>query len=182
MSSKYKFRNQESLYFVTSTVVYWLDVFIRNEYRNILLESISWCQKNKGLEVYSWCIMTSHLHMVIGSQSEKMEDIMQSFKTNTSRKLKEAIRNNSQESRKEWLIWMMEKAGKENGHNGSFQFWKEGNHPIELSDNGMIQQKLDYIHNNPVEAGFIDKPEDWLWSSARDYSGEKGLLDILLIE
>ncbi|MBX9852075.1 MAG: hypothetical protein K2X86_09985 [Cytophagaceae bacterium] len=77
---------------------------------------------------------------------------------------------------------MMERSGKLNKHNGNFQFWREGNHPIELFDNKTMQQKLDYIHDNPVEAGFVEKPEDWLWSSARDYVGGKGLLEILYIE
>jgi putative transposase len=182
MSSKYKFRDQAKLYFVTCTVVYWLDPFIRNEYRNVLLDGIKYCQKKKGLEIYGWCLMTSHLHMIIGSQGEKMDNIMQSFKTNTSRKIKEMLKGSKDESRKEWMLWMMERSGKLNKHNGSFQFWQEGNHPIELFDNKIMQQKLDYVHDNPVEAGFVEKPEDWLWSSARDYAGSKGLLDILYIE
>lgn len=182
MSRKYKFRDQGSLYFVTFSVVYWLDVFIRNEYKNILLDGIKYCQHNKGLEVYAWCIMTSHVHMIIGTNGENLEDIMQGVKTHTSRELKDAIKNNTQESRKEWLLWMMERAGKQNKHNGKFQFWQEGNHPIELYDNSIMEQKLNYTHDNPVEAGFVENPEDWLWSSARDYAGRKGLLDLLLIE
>jgi putative transposase len=76
---------------------------------------------------------------------------------------------------------MMERAGKLNKHNGAFQFWQEGSHPIELFDNTIMQQKLEYVHNNPVEAGFVEKPDEWLWS-ARDYCGVKGLLDIKFIE
>jgi putative transposase len=77
---------------------------------------------------------------------------------------------------------MIERAGKLNKHNGLFQFWQEGNHPVELSDNKMMDQKLEYIHNNPVEAGFVDKAEDYVYSSARDYAGEKGMLEIKFIE
>ena len=182
MSSKYKFRNQEKLYFITFTVVDWIDVFIRNEYKDILLDDIRYNQLNKGLEVYAWCLMTSHIHMIIGSKGEKLAVIMQGLKSVSSRKIGRAILDNSPESRKEWMLKMFKCAGERNKHKGSYQFWIEGNHPIELSDNEMMDQKLDYIHNNPVEAGFVDKAEEYVYSSARDYSGSKGLLDIKFIE
>jgi putative transposase len=182
MSVRYKFRDQTKSYFVSFAVVYWLDVFIRNEYRDILLGSLRFCQKEKGLEIYAWCIMTSHVHLIIGTNKEKLENIMRDFKSHTSRELKKAIKNNIQESRKEWLLWMMERAGKKNSNNKSFQFWQQDNHPIELWDNYMMEQKLNYIHENPVIAGIVSKPEDYIYSSARDYAGEKGLLEIKFIQ
>jgi putative transposase len=182
MSSKYKFRNQDKLYFVSFATIYWLDVFIRNEYKEIVLDSLRVCQEKKGLEVYSWVIMTSHVHLIIGTHGEKLERILGSMKTITSRKLKESIKNNPKESRKEWMLWMMKRAGEKNSNNKDFQFWDQDNHPIELFDNVIMQQKLEYIHNNPVEAGFVSKAEDWLWSSAIDYAGGKGKLKIKLIE
>ncbi len=97
-------------------------------------------------------------------------------------KLKKAIRENSKESRRDWMLWMMQRAGKWNGNNKDFQFWQQDNHPIELVDNYMLDQKLTYLHNNPVESGYVSNPEDYTYSSARDYCGEKGLLDIQLIE
>jgi REP element-mobilizing transposase RayT len=182
MSSKYKFRDQNKLYFVTSSIVYWLDVFIRNEYKDVVLDSLKYCQEKKGLEVYSWCIVTSHIHMIIGTSGKNLQDIMRDFKSFTSGTIKDTIKNNQQESRREWLIWMMERAGKQNNHTNGFQFWQEGNHPEELTSNEMMDQKLEYIHMNPVKAGFVDEPENYLYSSARDYSGRKGLLDIKFIE
>ncbi|GHA78062.1 REP-associated tyrosine transposase [Pontibacter akesuensis] len=182
MSRKYKFRDNDKLYFVSFSVVYWLDVFIRDEYRLVLLDSLRYCMVNKGLEVYGYCIMTSHVHLVVGSQQEPLQDIMRDLKSHTSNQLKKAINENPQESRKEWLLWLMERAGKKNGNNKGFQFWQQHNHPIELHNNALLQQKLDYIHQNPVEAGFVSSPEDFTYSSARDYAGEKGLLDIMLIE
>jgi putative transposase len=80
------------------------------------------------------------------------------------------------------MLWLMERVGKKNSQNKDFQFWEQDNHPIELFDNNIMQQKLDYIHNNPVSAGFVDDPASYLYSSARDYSGSKGLLDIKFIE
>lgn len=79
------------------------------------------------------------------------------------------------------MLQMMVKAGTDNKNNKGFQFWQQHNHPIILDTNFLIDQKLDYIHNNPVVAGFVEKPEDYLYSSARDYAGIKGLLDIEII-
>ena len=170
MSVRYKFRDQSKLYFVSFAVVYWIDVFIRNEYKDILLDSLRFCQKEKGLEVCAWCIMTSHAHLIIGTHQEKLENIMRDFKSHTSRELKKAINNNTQESRKEWILWMMERAGKKNSNNKSFQFWQQDNHPVELWDNYMMEQKMNYIHQNPVVSGIVSKPEDYIYSSARDYA------------
>src|SRR5262249_51315291 len=104
MGRKYKFHNPDSLYFVTYTVIHWIDLFIRNEYKNILLDSWRFCINKKGLELYSWCIMTSHVHMIVGSHVQKLEAIMRDMKRYTSEQLRAAIANNLCESRKEWLL------------------------------------------------------------------------------
>ncbi len=182
MSRKYKFRDQDKLYFISFAVVNWIDLFIRNEYKQIMLESWKYCQLNKGLEIYGWCIMTSHIHMIIGSNHDKLEDIVRDMKRHTSERLKEAIRSNPKESRREWMLWMMERAGRQNSNNSHFQLWRQDNHPIELFGHKVLHQKLDYIHNNPVESGLVEKPEDYLYSSARDYYGFPGMIDILLVD
>ncbi|WP_317042488.1 transposase [Pontibacter flavimaris] len=83
MSRKYKIRDQRKLYFVSFSVVYWIDVFIREEYRQVLLDSLSYCTQHKGLEVYAYCIMTSHMHLIIGSQQEPLQNILRDFKSYT---------------------------------------------------------------------------------------------------
>lgn len=182
MSVKYKFRDQDKLYFVTFAVVNWIDLFIRNEYKDIILESWKFCQHKKGLEIYAWCIMSSHVHIIIGTRGDNMENIMRDMKKHTSKALKEAIKNHPHESRREWILWMMERAGKKNSQNSGFQLWQQDNHPVELFNVEILHQKLDYIHNNPVTAGIVEKAEDFLYSSARNYYGLKGMIDILLIE
>jgi putative transposase len=182
MNRKYKFRDNCKLYFVSFAVVYWIDVFIRNDYKRMLLDSLRYCQEKKGLELYAYCIMTSHVHLIIGSQTADLSAIMRDLKSYTSSQLRKTVQHHPGESRKEWMLWMMERAGKQNSNNTNFQFWQQHNHPIELSDPMIMQQKLNYIHNNPVEAGFVDTPEFYTYSSARDYAGEKGLIEISLIE
>lgn len=123
--------------------------------------------------------MPSHVHLIMGTKKDPMENIFRDFKSFTSRKLKEEIQNNPQESRKEWIVWMMKRAGRKNRNNNDWQLWQQHNQPIELSSNEMLDQRLNYLHNNPVEAGFVDHPK---YCSATDYVGRKGLLQVSLIE
>jgi len=179
MSTKYKFKDQQKAYFVSFATVHWIDAFTRNEYRNIVTDSLRFCQKEKGLILYAWCIMTNHVHLLMGTQGEPMDKLMMNMKRHISTEMRVAIRDNLTESRKEWMIWMMERAGKLNNNNIDWQFWQQNNHPIEISHPDMLQQKLDYIHQNPVKAGFVYRAEDYPWSSAIDYSGGKGMLDVV---
>ncbi|WP_335682979.1 transposase [Pontibacter actiniarum] len=106
---------------------------------------------------------------------------MRDLKKHTSKTILKAIADNPQESRKEWMLWMFERAGRLNSNNQTFQFWQQHNQPIELNSNSLIEQKLDYIHQNPVEAGFVWEPQNYPYSSAIDYAGEKGMVDIILL-
>jgi REP element-mobilizing transposase RayT len=183
MSRKYKIRDQDKLYFVTFTVIHWLDIFIRREYRDIFLDSLRYCQKNKGLEVCAYVIMSSHVHLIIGRNSEpSLGGIIRDIKKYTAVAIINAIKQNPQESRRELFVWLFERAGKRYRHNTKYQFWQQHNHPIELNTNEVIQQRLDYIHNNPVEAGIVLSPEDYLYSSALNYAGlPEKLMEVILI-
>jgi REP element-mobilizing transposase RayT len=185
MSRQYKFRDQRLLYFVTFTVIDWMDVFIRDEYRQVVIRSIKYCQENKGLEVYAYCFMTSHVHMIIGSAGKMpLEGIVRDLKAFTSRSIRKVLEDHAQvhESRRHWMLHRMYTAGKYNPNNIDFQFWQQFSHPIELTSPSVIDQKLSYIHLNPVEAGFVDTPEAWIYSSARDYSGvAKGYIELAIL-
>lgn len=181
MSRKYKIRDQQKPYFLSFATVHWIDLFVRPEYCEILLGSLRFCQESKGLEVYAWCVIPSHVHLIIGTKGKPMQDIMRDFKSYTSGRLRQELANHPAESRKKWIIWMMERAGNKNGNNTDWQLWQQNNHPIELSSNEMMEQKLNYLHMNPVVSGFVSEPERWKYSSAVDYSGGKGLLDIEFI-
>lgn len=117
MSRKYKIRDQNYPHFVSFAVVHWIDFFTRPIYQQILIDSLIYCQKSKGLIIYAWCIITNHVHLIIGTNDLPMEGILRDMKSFTSRKLKEAIIGNAKESRKEWILWMMEKTGRKNKYN-----------------------------------------------------------------
>ena len=178
MSRKYKFQNKEGLYFVSFATVYWIDVFVRDLYFSTVVESLDYCRKNKGMEIYSWCIMPSHIHLVFRSKDNIPGGLLRDFKTFTSKNLQKQIEENIEESRREWMLWMMERAGKNNSNVKNRQFWQQHNQPVELWSAKVIQQKVDYIHLNPVEAGFVLEPHHWKYSSTIDYSGGNGLLEI----
>lgn len=121
MSRKYKFHNPEGVYFVTFAVQGWTDVFTRNEYKDILVENLSWCQKNKGLEIFAWCIMTNHIHLIVRAGGGfLLSDIFRDFKKFISKALLKAISENFRESRKEWLLKQFETP------NGN-RFWRSDN-------------------------------------------------------
>jgi len=182
MSRNYKFHKPEAAYFVSFAVVEWLDVFTRNEYKNILLDSLSFCQKEKGMEIYAWCIMTNHVHLVFRSvREQKPEQLLGDFKRFTSKAIVKAIINNSKESRKEVLLEQFAKAAKKSSNVSKYQFWRHDNKPIEVWSNKVIFEKINYIHQNPVEEGLVFRPEDYMYSSAVDYAGEKGLLDDIVV-
>lgn len=180
MSRKYKFRNQEKPYFVSFATVNWVDVFTRRIYKDILIDSINYCIENKGLVVYGWCIMTNHVHMIIATEDKDLQDIMRDLKSYSAKQIIKTIEENHRESRKEWMLWMFKKAGTRNSNNKKYQFWQQHNHPLVLTNPVIFEQKLNYIHNNPVKAGFVGFPEEYLYSSAKDYSEQKGLVRIRL--
>jgi len=176
MSRKYKFHNPGGVYFVSFAVEGWGDVFTRNQYKNILVENLKYCQEYKGLELFAWCIMTNHLHLVIrAKEGYDLPGILRDYKKYTSKAIKTAILENTQESRKEWLLKQFETSE-------GFRFWRTDNKPIELWSNKVINQKIDYIHQNPVEEGLVFKAEDYVYSSAIDYAGENGLLDVMVVK
>jgi len=182
MSRNYKFHNPEGAYFVSFAVVEWLDVFTRNQYKDIVLDSIRFSQQEKGMEVYAWCIMTNHVHLVFRSiDSYKPELLIGDLKRFTSNQIVKAIIDNPRESRKDWLLEQFQKAASKSSNVKKYQFWRHDNKPIELWSNKVIFEKINYIHNNPVEGGLVYHPEDYVYSSARDYGGEKGLLDDVVV-
>ena len=174
--------NPDGIYFLSTTVVNWIDVFTRKEYCEIILGSLNYCVAKKGLILYGYVIISSHIHLIIGRKDEGvgLSSIVRDFKKITSSKIIKAIEEHPNESRKEWILWMMKRAGAKNSNNVQFQFWQQDNHPIDL-EGDWIDQKLEYVHNNPVEAGVVRKPEDYLYSSGSNDAGQRGLMKVSLV-
>ena len=127
--------------------------------------------------------MSNHLHLVISAKNNDLSDILRDFKKFTSKKIISTIETNQHESRREWMLRIFREEGEQNIRNKTYQFWRQDNQPQELYSAAFIFQKINYIHNNPVEAGIADKPEEYLYSSARDYFHTRkcGLLDVVFL-
>lgn len=181
MSDKYKATDPDKAYFITTTIVDWIDLFTRKRYKDLIVESLKYCQENKGLVIYAWCLMPSHLHMICNSESElSISEIMRDFKRHTSKKLIESI-NSGPESRKEWLLERFTKACEGLKRAQNSKVWRNGYHAKELYGNKFIHQKLEYVHANPVSDGIVEFAEEYIYCSAPLYSGKEGRLDCVCL-
>lgn len=156
----------ESTYFVTLTVVEWLDIFTSHKFMQILLESLQYCQKEKGLLVVAYVFMTNHIHLIISSKSDSLDNILRDFKRHTTKQIKSMLKND----RRKYVFDVISRS------DGSI--WQSDNFPELITTRKFLEQKTNYIHNNPVKKGLVAKPEDWLFSSASNYYLEKGLLAV----
>ena len=179
----YSFNNPEGIYFVTFTVVFWLDVFVRARYKELFVQSLNYCITHKGLRVHAWCLMSSHAHLIISAQQPEkvnLSDIIRDLKKFTAGQIIREIESGP-ESRQEWLLNKFRFAASKNSRNTQYQFWQQTNHAEELLTNHFTDQKLQYIHQNPVQEGWVEEAHHYLYSSARDYSGLPGLVPITFI-
>lgn len=177
-ADNYLITDQNANYFVTFTVVEWIDIFTRKEYKIEIVNSLNYCVKNKGLIIYAWCLMSNHLHLVCAAKEGCLiSDIIRDFKKFTSKKLVRLVQK-IPESRKEWMLHQFEFAGKFDNRIQKFKFWQETNHAVLLDTAEMIDQRINYVHQNPVRALIVAYPHEYLFSSASDYVGEKGLVEI----
>ena len=173
----YSIRPDKS-YFMTMTVVDWIDVFTRLNHKMLIIDSLKYCQKEKGLNIFAWCLMPSHLHLIANTKvNYALADVIRDFKKFTSKKITEQILIKP-ESRREWMLERFRNAGKENNKIKEFKFWQDGNHSIEVYSEKVTWQKIKYIHQNPVVERIVYKEEDYLFSSARNYYNLPSMLDI----
>tara|TARA_R110002050_G_C8643372_1_gene489529 strand:- start:56 stop:631 length:576 start_codon:yes stop_codon:yes gene_type:complete len=168
---------KDASYYLTLTVVDWVDVFTRKNHKTAIINSLRYCAKNKGLNIYAYCLMTNHLHLIVNCEEPfELKDVIRDFKRHTVKQVLFQIQNES-ESRREWMIELFKKNGEQYAANQKVKFWKSGNHTIELYSEKFVWDKINYIHNNPVQENFVSKPEYWLYSSASNYIEGKGILE-----
>ncbi len=179
MSRAYKFHKPDGLYFISFATVQWIDVFTRRDYKDIVVESLKFCQKEKGLLLFAWVIMSNHVHLIAeAADGFKLQDIIRDLKKFTSKQIIKAIEEHPGESRREWMLKMFREAGEANSNNKTYQFWRQDNKPIELFSNEMIERYLNYLHENPVKEGYVENAEDYVYSSAFLIAGKPGLLKL----
>ncbi len=171
----------EYKYFLTLTVVDWVNIFTKPVYKHIIVDSLKFSQRRKGLILYAWCLMTNHLHMIASvKEGFNLSDFLRDFKKFTSKEILKTIQSGN-ESREKWMLNRFEYAGKFDAKIKDYKFWQDGNEPKEIHTTTFLEQKLKYIHNNPVVAEIVSNPEDYIYSSARNYCEMPGVLNVELI-
>ncbi len=182
MSTKYKATTTENAYFITITVVGWIDIFTRVNQKKGIIKALQYCQRNKGLEIYAYCIMSSHIHMLCkATNGFILSDVMRDFKKFTSKKIIQTIIEEA-ESRREWMLDYFKKECEPLKRKQQYKVWQDGYHAEIVETNWFILQKIKYIHNNPVKDKIVVFPEDFYYSSARNYAGLDNELDIILLD
>lgn len=182
MSTKYKATTTEEAYFITITTVGWIDIFTRLNQKEIIIKALNYCQQNKGLEVYAYCLMSSHIHLLCkATNGYILSDVIRDFKKFTSKNIIKVIINEA-ESRREWLLDYFQKACQHLKREQQFKVWQDGYHAEIVETNWFIKQKVNYIHNNPVKDKIVQFPEDYYFSSARNYAGLQNDLEVILLD
>ena len=169
---------KDKTYFMTMTVVDWIDLFTRVNQKQLIVDSLNYCQENKGLNIFGWCLMPSHLHLIANTKIPfDLDLVVRDFKRHTSKNAVLLIENEV-ESRREWLLDKFAYAGKIHPQNRNHKVWQDKNHAIELYTEQVTWQKLNYIHRNPVVDKIVYNEQDYLFSSARNYYGLPNVLEI----
>ena len=182
MSTKYRFSENDIPHFITLTLVEWIDLFSRERYKEIIIDSLKYCIANKGLVLHAYVIMSNHIHMIIQAKNgEDLAALVRDFKRYTARVIYNTLKTDRRESRRNWMLWIMERQGEKSSPNERVKVWIHENHPVALVTNTMMDQRLNYIHQNPVKAGICYTPEDYKYSSAGVYAGEEGVLEVEVI-
>ncbi|STY59774.1 Transposase and inactivated derivatives [Mannheimia haemolytica] len=158
MSRKYKFHEKSGAYFVSFATVYWVGVFVREIYFQVIVDALDYCRKHKGMILYAYCIMPTHIHLLFQAENQNPSDLIRDFKTFTAKILIQRIKDNLQENRREWLLWMFSRAAERRCNVKQYQFWQHHNQPIEIYSQKFFDEKLNYIHQNPVVSGFVSEP------------------------
>ena len=170
--TRYRIFDTRFPYFLTCSVVDWLPVFTRPSAVQIVLDSWRFLQHRDELTVFGYVILENHLHLV--AAGENLANSIGRFKSYTARQIIDGLRERGEAT----MLRQLRDARLDHRTDREFQLWQEGSHPKQIQNEEMMIQKLEYTHNNPVRRGYVDRPEDWRYSSARNYARLPGLIDV----
>jgi hypothetical protein len=171
--SRYRIFEDHYPHFLTCTVVAWLPVFTRPETVQIVLDSWQFLQAKERLSLFGYVILENHLHLTARSPDRSKE--IGDFKSFTARQIVDYLRSQQATT----LLRQLEFHKARHKADQQYQLWQEGSHPQQITDEDVMRQKLEYIHNNPVKRGYVDEPAHWRYASARNYAGRPGLIEVV---
>lgn len=176
--------DQHACHYITFNTVDWVDVFIKPVYKYIITETLNDFIALRGLTVYAWCLMTNHLHMLLKAKNGTgLSMIERDFKRITSTQVLEAIEMEP-EARRAWMLGQFERCSQSLKKLEKYQVWQSCSNPefLDFKQPLKVKEHLTYIHENPVRDRIVRFPEDYVFSSAGDYMGRKGLVNVTVID
>ena len=171
--TRYRISETEYPYFMTCTIVGWLPVFTRSEAVEIILDSWRYLQRERELKLFGYVIMENHLHLI--ASDPELVKVMKEFKSYTARQIIDLLESRSAET----ILRQLRAHKLRHKRESTYQVWQEGSQPKQVQNGDMMRQKLEYIHYNPVKRGYVDEPEHWRYSSARNYAGREGMIEVI---
>jgi len=170
--SRYKVYEPTIPHFITCTILHWIPIFTRTQTTDIIFQSLKYLQKSDNLKIHAYVILENHLHLIV--QSDNIAKSMAKFKSFTAREIINYLKKENAKSILEQLAFYKKahKTGSE------FQLWQEGIQPKQIISEQMMLERINYIHNNPIKRGYVDDSVHWRYSSARDYEGVVGLIEV----
>ena len=170
--SRYRILHEHCPHFLTATVNHWLPLFTRPEVVEILLDSWRYLQRESGFVLYGYVVLENHIHLIAASPGLSRD--IQRFKAYTAKEIIAYLERRNVRGMLE-LLALFKRVHKTESR---YQVWEEGSHPQLIESEEVMRQKLEYIHWNPVKRGYVDLPEHWRYSSARNYAGLEGLIEV----
>ena len=166
--SSWKVYSDTKYYFCTTTLAKWYPVFTRIEYYSLIIDSLKYCRRNKGLSIHAYVIMLNHLHLIISAdEPQSIPNIFRDFKRYTSSEISSLLKKYKENT----ALRAFKETANKSGKVQEYKVWQSGYHPIGIQSERFFKQKLHYIHQNPVRKGYVIKPEHWKFSSATYYAG-----------
>ncbi len=170
--TRYRFSKEQRPHFMTNTIVAWLPVFAYPDYVNIVLDSWRFLQRERDIVILSWVMLENHLHWI--ATGPDLSKRVGEFKSFTAKQIIHKMEANGAKT----LLQELEYYKLRHKVDQTHQVWQEGSHPKVIETDDVMWQKIEYCHNNPLRRGYVDQPEHWRYSSARNYLGQPGLIEV----
>jgi REP element-mobilizing transposase RayT len=164
--SQFRKTTPDDTYFITLTVIGWTNLFDREDYKSIIIRNLIYCQQKEGLEIFAYVIMSNHMHLVCRRIGKDLNELIGRFKSFTAKEFINEIECNPKESRKYWLLNVFKHYASLSKQFRNYRIWNYDNHPVLISNTAMLNQKVNYVHDNPLRAGIVIEGTFYKYSSA----------------
>jgi len=174
--SSYRIYDTSYPYFMTSSFIQGFPIFSDPESAQIVLESLKFLQEKRRVTLYAYVLMENHFHLI--AQSEDLSEKMRHFKPFTAREIIKLFKHRKRTQ----ILRKLRDSKLRHKRNSTYQVWQESFHPKQIIGDKMMLQKIEYIHNNPVKRGYVNKPTDWRYTSAGNYEGRNFLIPVTVFK